>query len=196
MVVHEGIYDEVLERSVAVAKAIPWGDPGDPATVVGPMIRRGQLDRMAGLFDRARDAGATVPVGGRISDRFEKGFWYEPTVVTGVDEYAEIARTEVFGPVLTILKYSGGDDEAVRIANTTPHGLGAYIQTTDPDRAWAIARAVHSGGVAIGQSIWVASDTPFGGYGSSGLGRERGVEGFLEFLQAKAISTPAGTSAA
>jgi aldehyde dehydrogenase (NAD+) len=191
MVVHESRYDEVLERTVAVTRALPWGDPRDPATVVGPIIRRGQLERMAGLVDRARAAGATIATGGHISDRFGKGFWYEPTVVTGVDENAEIAQTEVFGPVLTVLRYSGGDDEAVRIANATPYGLGAYVQTTDSERAWKIARAVRSGGVAIGPSFWVASDTPFGGYGASGLGREHGVEGFLEFLQAKAISTPA-----
>jgi aldehyde dehydrogenase (NAD+) len=191
MVVHDSVYDDVLERTVAATRGVTLGDPRDPATVVGPIIRRGQLERMAGLVDRARAAGATIATGGRISDRFEKGFWYEPTVVTGVDENDEIAQTEVFGPVLTVLKYSGGDDEAVRIANATPYGLGAYVQTTDPERAWSIARAVRSGGVAIGPSFWVASDTPFGGYGASGLGREHGVEGFLEFLQAKAIATPA-----
>jgi aldehyde dehydrogenase (NAD+) len=191
MVVHTSKYDEVVERAVAVTKALPWGDPRDPATVVGPIIRRGQLARVAGLVDRAREAGAAIAVGGKISDRFEKGFWYEPTVVTGVDENAEIAQTEVFGPVLTILKYKGDDDEAIRIADATPYGLGAFVQSTNPDRAWKIARAVRSGGVAIGASFWVAADTPFGGYGASGLGRERGVEGFREFLQAKAISTPA-----
>jgi len=196
MVVHASKYDEVVERAVAVTKALPWGDPRDPATAVGPIIRRGQLERMAGLVDRARAAGATIATGGRISDRYDKGFWYEPTIVTGVDENAEIAQTEVFGPVLTILKYSGGDDEAIRIADATPYGLGAYVQTADPDRAWTIARAVRSGGVAIGPSFWLAADTPSGGYGASGLGRENGVEGFLEFLQAKAISTPAGTSPA
>jgi aldehyde dehydrogenase (NAD+) len=194
MVVHESRYDEVLERAVAVTRAVPWGDPRDPATVVGPIIRRGQLERMAGLVGRARQAGAAVPVGGRISDRFEKGFWYEPTVVTDVDVDSEIAQTEVFGPVLTILRYSGGDDEAVRIANASKYGLGAFVQTADAERAWKIANAMRSGGVAIGPSFWVAADTPFGGYGASGLGRERGVEGFLEFLQTKAISTPAPTA--
>jgi aldehyde dehydrogenase (NAD+) len=195
MVVHASRYDEALERAIAVTRALPWGDPHDPATLVGPIIRRGQLDRMAGLVDRAREAGATIPVGGHISDRFERGFWYEPTVVTGVGEDSEIAQTEVFGPVLTILRYDGDDDEAIRIANATKYGLGAFVQTANPDRAWKIAHAVRSGGVAIGPSFWVAADTPFGGYGTSGLGRERGVEGFLEFLQAKAISTPAAPAA-
>src|ERR1700722_12258007 len=191
MVAHASRYDEALERAIAVTRALPWGDPRDPATLVGPIIRRGQLDRMAGLVDRAREAGATIGVGGHISDRFEKGFWYEPTVVTGVGVDSEIAQTEVFGPVLTILRYDGDDDEAIRIANATKYGLGAFVQTASPDRAWKIAHALRSGGVAIGPSFWVAADTPFGGYGASGLGRERGVEGFLEFLQAKATPTPA-----
>jgi aldehyde dehydrogenase (NAD+) len=90
------------------------------------------------------------------------------------------------------VKYTGGDDEAIRIANATKYGLGGFIQTRDVERGWRIAHALRSGGVAIGPSFWVAADTPFGGYGASGLGRERGVEGFLEFLQTKAISTPVG----
>jgi aldehyde dehydrogenase (NAD+) len=192
MVVHASKYDEVLERVVAVARALPWGDPRAADTLVGPIIRRGQVERMAGIVDRARAAGATVATGGKVGHPdFEKGYWYQPTVVTGVDETAEIAQTEVFGPVLTVLKYAGDDDEAVRIANATPYGLGGFVQSTNPDRAWNIANAMRSGGVAIGPSFWVAADTPFGGYGASGIGRERGVEGFLEFLQAKAISTPA-----
>jgi aldehyde dehydrogenase (NAD+) len=194
MVVHASRYDEVVERAVAVTQALPWGDPRDETTVVGPIIRRGQLERMAGLVDRAREQGATVLAGGRLGDRYEKGFWYEPTVVAGADAESEIAQTEVFGPVLTILRFDGDDREAVRVANSTPYGLGAFVQTADPARAWAIANEVQAGGVAIGPSFWVSPDTPFGGYGRSGLGRERGVEGFLEFLQTKAISSPAATT--
>jgi aldehyde dehydrogenase (NAD+) len=192
IVVHASRYDEVVERAKAIAEALPWGDPNDPNTVVGPIIRQGQLDRMAGLVNRARAAGASIVTGGRVGHpEFDKGFWYQPTVITGVAADSEIAQTEVFGPVLSILRYEGGDDEAVRIANATPYGLGGFVQTTDVDRGWRIANAIRSGGVAIGPSFWVAPDTPFGGYGASGLGRERGVEGFREFMQAKAISTPA-----
>jgi aldehyde dehydrogenase (NAD+) len=186
--------DVVLAEAVAKhtdipAGTLPWGDPHDESTVVGPIIRKSQLERMAGLVDRARMAGASIPVGGRISDRFGKGFWYEPTVVAGVDETAEIAQTEVFGPVLTVLRYEGDDNEAIRVANATSYGLGAFVQSTNPDRAWNVASRVRSGGVAIGPSFWVAPDTPFGGYGASGLGRERGVAGFVEFLQTKAVSS-------
>jgi aldehyde dehydrogenase (NAD+) len=191
LLVHESKYDEVLARVVAVNDVLPWGDPNDPTTHIGPVIRRSQLDRMAGLVERARDAGATVAAGGNVGHPdFDKGFWYQPTVVTDVAPDSEIAQTEVFGPVLTVVKY-GGDDEAIRIANNTRYGLGGFVQTTNVERGWRIANALRSGGVAIGPSFWVAADTPFGGYGASGLGRERGVEGFLEFLQTKAISTPA-----
>ena len=192
IVAHASVYDEVVARAEAIAQALPWGDPRDPNTVVGPIIRQGQLDRMAGLVDRARDAGATIVTGGRTGHPdFTSGFWYQPTVITGAEVDSEIAQTEVFGPVLTILRFDGDDDEAVRIANATQYGLGGFVQTTDVERGWRIARAIRAGGVAIGPSFWVAPDTPFGGYGASGLGRERGVAGFLEFLQAKAISTPA-----
>ncbi|WP_375476318.1 aldehyde dehydrogenase family protein [uncultured Jatrophihabitans sp.] len=192
MVVHAARYDEVVERATAICEALPWGDPNDPSTVVGPIIRRGQVERIAGLVDRARSAGATVVTGGNAAHPdFAKGYWYQPTVVAGAAVDSEIAQTEVFGPVLTILRYDGDDDEAIRIANSTRYGLGGFVQTTDPDRGRRIANAIRSGGVAIGPSFWVAPDTPFGGYGASGLGRERGVEGFREFLQAKAISSPA-----
>lgn len=192
LVVAESRFDEVVERAKAISEALPWGDPNDPKTVVGPIIRRGQVERMTGLVDRAREAGATVVTGGKPGHPdFEKGFWYQPTVILTDDVDNEIAQTEIFGPVLTIFKFDGTDAEAVRIANATPYGLGGFVQTQDVERGWRLANAIRSGGVAIGPSFWVAPDTPFGGYGVSGLGRERGVEGFLEFLQAKAISTPA-----
>ena len=112
-------------------------------------------------------------------------------MITGVNEDAEIAQTEVFGPVLTVLRYDGDDNEAVRVANSTPYGLSGYIQTSDPDRAWNIARRVRAGTVNIGASFYYSPQTPFGGYGISGIGREGGVEGFKEYLQLKTISTPA-----
>lgn len=91
-----------------------WGDPADPVNMVGPIIRLEQLERMEGLVARARQDGARILAGGRRGDRGGKGFWYLPTVVADVDENAEIAQTEVFGPVLTVVKFDGGEDEAVR----------------------------------------------------------------------------------
>ena len=101
MIVHADIYDEVLQRLEAMVSNLPWGDPTDPTNVVGPIIRAEQLDRMEGMVNRAKEAGARVLCGGKRGDRGGKGFWYEPTVVADVDENAEIAQYEVFGPVLT-----------------------------------------------------------------------------------------------
>lgn len=191
MVVHAPVYDEVLQRLTAMVSALPWGDPADPATVVGPIIRREQLERMEGLVNRARDAGARVLAGGRRGDRGGKGFWYLPTVVADVDENAEIAQTEVFGPVLTVVKFDGGEDEAVRVANNSRYGLSGYVQTGDPERAWRMANRLQAGTVNIGPSFYLSPDTPFGGYGLSGVGREHGEDGFREYLQAKTIASPA-----
>ena len=193
LIVHASRYDEVLDMLGAAVGALPWGDPADPVNVVGPIINAAQLARMEGLVDRARAAGARVLAGGRRGDSPTggKGFWYEPTVVADVDENAEIAQTEVFGPVLTVVGYDGGDDEAVRVANNSRYGLSSYIQTQDPDRAWRLANRMKAGTVNIGPSFYLSPDTPFGGYGISGVGREHGEDGFREYLQAKTIATPA-----
>jgi aldehyde dehydrogenase (NAD+) len=193
LVVHASRYDEVLAALAEAVGALPWGDPLDPANIVGPIINGAQLERMEGLVDRARAAGARVLVGGRRGDSPTggKGFWYEPTVVADVDENAEIAQYEVFGPVLTVVRYDGDDDEAVRVANNSRYGLSSYIQTTDPERAWRLANRMKAGTVNIGPSFYLSPDTPFGGYGISGVGREHGEDGFREYLQAKTISTPA-----
>ncbi len=190
LVVHASRYDEVLGRLEAIVGALPWGDPRDPQNVVGPIINASQLARMEGLVDRARAAGARVLVGGRRGEA-DKGFWYLPTVVADVDENAELAQTEVFGPVLTVVRYDGDDSEAVRVANNSRYGLSAYIQTADPERAVWISERLKAGTVNIGMSFYLSPDTPFGGYGISGVGREHGVDGFREYLQAKTIASPA-----
>jgi aldehyde dehydrogenase (NAD+) len=193
LIVHTSRYDEVLDALAAAVGSLPWGDPTDPVNVVGPIINAAQLDRIEGLVDRAREAGARVLVGGRrgASPTGGKGHWYEPTVVADVHENAEIAQTEVFGPVLTVVRYDGDDDEAVRVANNSRYGLSAYIQTSDPERAWRLANRMRAGTVNIGPSFYLSPDTPFGGYGISGVGREHGEDGFREYLQAKTIASPA-----
>ncbi|MCX4095724.1 aldehyde dehydrogenase family protein [Nocardia sp. alder85J] len=191
MVVHADIYDEVLARLEAMITHLPWGDPKDPATMVGPIIREEQLQRIEGLVDRARSAGARVLAGGKRGDRFDRGFWYEPTVLADVDENAEVAQTEVFGPVLSVIRYSGDDDEAVRVANNSRYGLSAYVQSADEDRAWAVAHKLRAGTVNINNSFYLSPDAPFGGYGISGDGVEHGVAGFREYLRIKSIASPA-----
>jgi aldehyde dehydrogenase (NAD+) len=191
MIVHARVYDEVIERLKAVASQVSMGDPREMTTVVGPIIRASQLDRIEQLVERARKQGARVIVGGRRGNSGGKGFWYEPTVVVDVDENSELAQTEVFGPVLAVLKYAGDDDEAVRVANNTAYGLSGYVQSRNSDRAWRIANRLRTGTVNINTSIHNSPDTPFGGYGKSGLGREHGIDGWREFLQPKTIASPA-----
>lgn len=190
MVVHTDIYDQVVERLEAMIGGLPWGDPADPTNVVGPIIRKEQVDRMAGLVDRARDAGARVLAGGERGDRNGRGNWYKPTLVVDVDENSEIAQTEVFGPVLSVIRYDGDDDEAVRVANNTLYGLSGYVQSTDEDRAMRVAQRLRTGTVNIGASFYLSPDAPFSGWGISGSGAEHGIEGFQEYLRIKTIATP------
>ncbi|MUM32848.1 aldehyde dehydrogenase family protein, partial [Mycolicibacterium sp. CBMA 361] len=189
MVVHADIYDEVLQRLELMVGNLPWGDPTDPGNLVGPIIRAEQLERIEGLVGRAQQEGARILVGGKRGDR-DKGFWYRPTVVVDVDENAEIAQTEVFGPVLSVIKYDGDDDEAVRVANNSRYGLSGYVQSRDEQRAWAVARRLKAGTVNINNSFYLAPDAPFGGYGISGDGVEHGIAGFREYLRIKTIASP------
>jgi aldehyde dehydrogenase (NAD+) len=191
MVVHADIYDDVIERLQSMVGGLPWGDPTDPTNMVGPIIRLEQLERIEGLVDRAAAAGARIVVGGKRGDRGGKGFWFEPTVVADVDENAEIAQDEVFGPVLTVIRYEGNDDEAVRVANNTRYGLSGYVQSGAEDRAWKVANRLKAGTVNINNSFYLSPDSPFGGYGISGVGVEHGEDGFREYLQAKTIASPA-----
>lgn len=190
MIVHADIYDEVLAKLEAMVGNLPWGDPRDPSNVVGPIIREEQLKRVEGLVDRAVAEGARVLCGGSRGDRGGRGFWYQPTVLADVDENSEIAQTEVFGPVLSVIRYDGDDDEAVRVANNSRYGLSAYVQSSDEERAWSVARRIKAGTVNIGASFYLSPDAPFGGYGISGDGVEHGVAGFREYLRIKSIASP------
>jgi aldehyde dehydrogenase (NAD+) len=190
MVVHADIYDDVLARLKAMVSIVPAGDPSDPANLVGPIIRQEQLERIEGLVDRAVAAGARIVIGGKRMDRGGKGFWYEPTIVADVDENAEIAQTEVFGPVLTVIRYEGDDDEAVRVANNSRYGLSGYVQSRDEERAWKVANRLKAGTVNINNSFYLSPDAPFGGYGISGVGVEHGEDGFRNYLQVKTIASP------
>ena len=189
MIVHADVYDGVLERLENIVGNLPWGDPNDPVNLVGPIIREEQLKRMEGLVDRAQAEGARVLVGGKRGDQ-DRGFWYQPTVLVDVEENSEIAHTEVFGPVLSVLRYEGDDSEAVRMANNSQYGLSGYVQSTDEDRAWAVARRLRAGTVNINNSFYLSPDAPFGGYGISGDGVEHGIAGFREYLRIKSIASP------
>jgi aldehyde dehydrogenase (NAD+) len=191
MIVHADLYDEVLERMTKYVSGLPWGDPTNPGNVVGPIIRAEQLDRIEGLVQRAEKDGARILCGGARATVNGKGFWYEPTLVADVDENSELAQTEVFGPVLAVIRYDGDDDEAVRVANNTRYGLSGYVQSRDEQRAWAVANRLKAGTVNINNSFYLSPDAPFGGWGISGVGVEHGEAGFAEYLRLKTIASPA-----
>jgi aldehyde dehydrogenase (NAD+) len=164
------------------------GNTIDPAVQMGPLISRPHLERVEGMVERAVQDGATLVVGGRRPRDQSTGFFFEPTILTNVTADAHIAQEEVFGPVLTVLRYSD-DDDAVTIANDSPYGLGGVIWGSDVDRAVAIARRVRTGQVSINGCI--PGDAPFGGFKQSGIGREGGVIGLRSYMEPKAIGVPA-----
>lgn len=183
-------YDEAVEATAATMGALGAGDPNDPGTTCGPVISARQRDRIEEYLRLAIEEGGSFAVGGgRPADR-DRGFFIEPTLVTGLDNDARVAREEIFGPVLTIIPHDG-DDDAVRLANDSPYGLSGAVHSADPERAWAVARRVRTGTMSINGGVWYGGDVPFGGYKASGIGREMGVQGFEEYLETKSVATPA-----
>ena len=183
-------YEEGVEATAAMLGALPYGDPQDPGVMTGAIVNRAQLERIESLVDRAVAAGARVVVGGGRPEQFERGFFFQPTLLADVTNDMEIARTEVFGPVLVAIAFDD-DDDAVRIANDSEYGLSGAVMSDDRDRALAVARRIRTGTMSINGGSWYAVDVPFGGYKQSGVGRESGVSGFEEYLEEKAIAEPA-----
>ncbi len=185
----EGIHDEVVARLAELAGRVKVGDPTDPEVQMGPLISRAQLNRVEAHVAAAVGDGATLAVGGKRPAGLDAGFYFEPTILTGVDPDARIAQEEVFGPVLTVLRHRG-DDDAVAIANNSHYGLSGAVWGTDVDRAVAVARRVRTGQIAVNGCI--PGDAPFGGFKQSGLGREGGgLSGLHRYMEPKAIGIPA-----
>ena len=170
------------------AKEVVVGDPSNPEVTMGPLISRQHLDRVEGFVAQAQRDGATVVAGGGRPKHLDEGFFFEPTILTGATPDSYIAQEEVFGPVLTVLRYRD-DDEAVAIANNSQYGLGGAVWGSDVDRALTIARRIRTGQVSINGTI--PGDAPFGGFKQSGIGREGGVMGLRAYMEPKAIGVPA-----
>ncbi|MBW8482680.1 aldehyde dehydrogenase family protein [Actinomadura parmotrematis] len=181
-------HDAVVRRVAAMLGRVPYGDPADPKTFMGPLISERQRDKVDGMVRRAVEAGATLVTGG---ERVDPGFFYKPTLLTGVDPDSEIAQEEVFGPVLVVIPYED-DDDAVRIANRSPYGLSGAVHSADRDRAIAVARRIRTGTLSINGGNYFAPDAPFGGYKQSGIGREMGVAGLEEFQERKTFAEALG----
>jgi betaine-aldehyde dehydrogenase len=168
------------------------GDALDPSVEVGPLVAERQRDRVEGYIRVGQEEGAKVAVGGGRPAGLDKGWFVEPTVFVDVDNSMRIAQEEIFGPVLAVIPYDGGDDQAVAIANDSSYGLCGSVWTGDPERGLGVARAVRTGTYMLNSPIPIDFSTPFGGYKESGIGREFGPDGLELFLEKKSINLPAG----
>ncbi|MFJ2325229.1 aldehyde dehydrogenase family protein [Pseudomonas sp. NPDC087690] len=177
---------EVIERLKILVEALVVGDPHNPATAIGPLVNQAQFDRVQGFIRRGREQGATLVCGGegRPSD-LSRGYFVRPTVFADVDNEMDIAREEIFGPVLSIIAYDD-EEQAVAIANGSVYGLQAYVFSRQQERALRLAARLEAGSVLINR---IAPEllAPFGGVKQSGIGREFGVFGLEGFLEAKSV---------
>ncbi|MFT3660998.1 MAG: aldehyde dehydrogenase family protein [Gordonia sp. (in: high G+C Gram-positive bacteria)] len=183
------LHDEFVERLKARIATLKIGDPQDPSTDIGAVMSRTQQERILGYIEKGREAGATVVVGGGVpqGEEYEKGFWVEPTVFVDVEPHHCIAREEIFGPVLSVLKYDS-IDEAVAIANDSEYGLAGAVWGRDVDRALSVANRIETGSVWINDYHNIDAHLPFGGAKQSGIGHELGEDTLNEFLQSKSIT--------
>lgn len=188
IIVQEAVHDQLVEGIVAMAKSLSVG-PGierpDFGANMGAMISEKQLQRAVALCAGAERQGAVAASGGHRLNR--PGFFLEPTVFTGVEPDMEIAQTEVFGPVLSVLKFTG-EEEALTIANGTDYGLVGGVFTADLDRAMQVTRHLKAGQVFVNEWYAGGVETPFGGYGKSGYGREKGREALWNYVQTKNVA--------
>ncbi|QES50871.1 aldehyde dehydrogenase family protein [Streptomyces venezuelae] len=184
MLVHRDQYEEAVALAAAAVASYPVGDPGDPATRLGPVINAKQRDRVRAYITRGIEEGARLVAGGPEAPR-EQGYFVAPTVFADVTPEMTIAQEEIFGPVLAILPYEDEED-ALRIANGTVYGLGGAVWAADEETAVAFARRMDTGQVDINGGRFNPL-APFGGYKQSGVGRELGPHGLAEYLQTKSL---------
>jgi acyl-CoA reductase-like NAD-dependent aldehyde dehydrogenase len=181
-------YGEFLDALATMVQEVPVGDPMDKTVEIGPLVTRAQQERVEGFVARARSDGARLVVGGPgLPPGVDHGWYVRPTLFADVDNAMEVAREEIFGPVLSVIGYHD-DADAVRIANDSVYGLSGSVWTADHDRAMAVATAVRSGSFGINQPYSMDPAAPFGGMKASGIGRELGTEGFEGYLESKSIS--------
>jgi aldehyde dehydrogenase (NAD+) len=197
LLLQESVHDQFMEKLLALAKTARMGNPMSMETQVGPITTQPQYQKVLSYIDVARKEGAQLLLGGGPASRPEcgDGWFVEPTVFAGVKNTMRIAQEEVFGPVLSVLKFKD-EDEAVAIANDVRFGLGAGVWTSDIGRAVRMSERIQAGTVWVNTYRAVSYMSPFGGYKDSGLGRENGMDAIREYLQVKSVWINTGAATA
>lgn len=189
MLVEKSIYRQVIDQARIKCENFSLGKTTISGENLGPLINKVQFDRVQHLIAIGIEEGATLICGGLGKPKgFERGYYVKPTIFADVRNDMKIAQEEIFGPVLCIIPFET-EQEAINIANDSPYGLAAYVQTSDSDRALRVARSIRCGSINI-NGEFLSAGSPFGGYKLSGLGREGGLEGLKDFLEIKSIATP------
>jgi aldehyde dehydrogenase (NAD+) len=182
-------YGPALEVAAAAASEVPWGDPRDEKTHMGPQVGRPHQQRVLGYIEKGLAEGGRLVAGGGVPSG-ATGFFVEATVIADVKPDDTIAQEEIFGPVVAVIPYET-EEEAIRIANNSIYGLSGAVWSSSTERALSVGRRIRTGTLDLNGASWWATDTPFGGMKQSGLGRENGVTGFEEYLDTRVISHPA-----
>jgi betaine-aldehyde dehydrogenase len=184
-------YDEVVDALAAKVAALKVGSALDSTTELGPLVADRQRSRVLGYIEKGKEQGAKVATGGGRPDDQDRGWFVSPTVFANVTNDMTIAQEEIFGPVLSVIKYDSPDD-AVKIANDTVYGLSGAVYGADTEQAVSVARRLRTGTVAVNNMSPMDFAAPFGGFKTSGLGRELGPEGLKAFVEYKTITLPHG----
>jgi succinate-semialdehyde dehydrogenase/glutarate-semialdehyde dehydrogenase len=185
--VHKDIEKKFTEAAVAEARNLKMGNGLDEGVVLGPMIEPRRLDATQSLVDDAAAKGASILTGGKRSAKFERGYFFEPTVLRGLSRDAAILTEEPFAPIMPVLDFSKLD-EVIAQANNTPYGLAAYVFTNDLTIAWRMAEGLEAGIIGLNDAVPATPQCPFGGMKESGLGRELAHEGLEAYLETKYVS--------
>ncbi|MEO1746778.1 MAG: aldehyde dehydrogenase family protein, partial [Pseudomonadota bacterium] len=192
MIVERDVYDEAVAIATDAATSTGVGNPRDGGTHIGPLVSQAQYDKVQGLIEIGLAEGARCVAGGiGRPEGFNRGYFARPTVFADVSNDMRIAREEVFGPVLAMIPFDGGEEEAIEIANDTDYGLAAYLHTNDAEKGDRVGRALRAGMVRV-NGAGLSMGHPFGGYKQSGVGREGGAWGLEDFTETKILAQKYG----
>lgn len=187
ILVQEGIYDEIANKLADKAKSWVVGDPFDPNVQQGPQIDKTQFEKVLSYIKKGKEEGADVLAGGEPCG--EKGYYIAPTIFSDVKDDMQIAKDEIFGPVISLMKFKTMED-AIQRGNSTKYGLAAGIVTKNIDIANTVSRSIRAGSIWINCYFGFDHDAPFGGYKMSGFGREEGMDAIYMYTQVKSVITP------